>query len=129
MELLKPKAAAKYLAMSATKLRELAHKGKIAYVSMGENTSDFRFRVTDLDAFVERSRIPATSEVSSSDWRRLSISVILRTQGEEAWPRGHKGREAFTFGAACGTAKYVEMAYASCGSSQAKPTSGWLKTI
>jgi excisionase family DNA binding protein len=65
MELLKTKAAAKYLAMSATTLRELAHQGKIAYVSVGENTSDLRFRVSDLDAFVERYRIPAVSEVTS----------------------------------------------------------------
>jgi hypothetical protein len=51
--------------MSATKLREFARKGKIAYISMGENTSDLRFKLTDLDAFVERCRIPATSEVAS----------------------------------------------------------------
>ena len=65
MELLKTKAAAKYMAMSATKLRELARKGAIAYISMGENTSDLRFTLTDLDAFVDRCRIPATSEVPS----------------------------------------------------------------
>ena len=51
------KEAAAYLAMGPKKLRELAHKGEIPYISLGDNTSPFLFLQEDLDKFLLSRRI------------------------------------------------------------------------
>ena len=62
MEILKTTAAAAYLAISEWKLRKLCHEGKIPYISDGDNTSAFRFLISDLDDYISRCRIPATAK-------------------------------------------------------------------
>ena len=56
---MKTKDAAKYIGVSAWKLRELVHQRKVAYVSDGEATSAFRFRVESLEDYLSRQEVPA----------------------------------------------------------------------
>lgn len=51
--------AAAYLGISVWKLRELIRQGKVGYVSDSDHTSALRFLVSDLDEYLENSRIPA----------------------------------------------------------------------
>lgn len=57
--LMKTKEAASHPGVSTWKVRDLTHRGKLSYLSLGEATSDFLFVKEDLDAFVERSRVPS----------------------------------------------------------------------
>jgi excisionase family DNA binding protein len=61
-KVLKTKAAATYIGVGATKLRELVHAGKITYISDGDNTSALRFLVSDLDAYLSRCRIRSMAD-------------------------------------------------------------------
>jgi len=68
-KVLKTKAAAAYIGVGPTKLRELVHAGKITYISDGDNTSALRFLASDLDAYLSRCRIRSMAdrlEVSAS---------------------------------------------------------------
>jgi hypothetical protein len=61
-KVLKTRAAAAYLAISPWKLRNLAHEGKVAYISDGDATSALRFRVKHLDEYLERYTVPAATD-------------------------------------------------------------------
>ena len=61
-KVLKTRAAAAYLAVSPWKLRRLTHEGKVAYISDGDATSAFRFLVADLDGYLNKCRVSASSE-------------------------------------------------------------------
>ena len=61
-KVLRTKEAAKYLAISPWKLRNLCHAGRIAYISDGDSTSALRFLVADLDGYLNKCRVPASSE-------------------------------------------------------------------
>ena len=61
-KVLKTKQAAEYAGISSWKLRRLARDRQVAYISDGDNTSPFRFLVADLDAYLERCRVPAKEE-------------------------------------------------------------------
>ena len=67
-KVLKTKAAAEYIGVGPTKLRELVHAGKITYISDGDNTSALRFLVSDFDAYLSRCRIRSMAD-------RLEVSV------------------------------------------------------
>jgi hypothetical protein len=58
MELLRTKEAAKFLAISPWKLRNLAKEVKIPYISEGDATSPLRFLRTDLEKYVMEHRFP-----------------------------------------------------------------------
>ncbi|MGD0696541.1 MAG: helix-turn-helix domain-containing protein [Terriglobia bacterium] len=51
--------AAAYLGISVWKLRELIRQGKVGYVSDSDHTSALRFLISDLDEYLENSRVPA----------------------------------------------------------------------
>lgn len=53
--LLKAKPAARYLSMSAWKLRNLVQTGEIACI-MGDGTSPWLFDIDDLNAWIERRK-------------------------------------------------------------------------
>jgi len=55
--LLRTKQAARYLSLSPWLLRRLVAAGELAFISVGDNTSAWRFDVRDLDAFIDRHRI------------------------------------------------------------------------
>ena len=63
-KVLKTKEAAKYLAVSPWKLRNLVHEGKVAYISDGDTTSALRFLIADLDEYLNRCRVPAAPDFS-----------------------------------------------------------------
>ncbi len=65
-KVMKTREAAKYLAVSPWKLRNLVHAGKLAYISDGDSTSAMRFLVEDLDDYLSRCRIPVAPEFSAS---------------------------------------------------------------
>jgi excisionase family DNA binding protein len=65
-KVLKTKEAAKYLAVSPWKLRNLVHEGKVAYISDGDATSALRFRVKHLEEYLERYTVPAAPDFSAS---------------------------------------------------------------
>jgi len=75
--LMKTREAASYLGVSTWKVRDLTHRGKLSYLSLGEATSDFLFVKEDLDAFVERSRVPAIAEASSRSVGRGTPCDVL----------------------------------------------------
>ena len=60
-KVMRTREAAKYLAISPWKLRKLAHEGKVAYISDGDNTSALRFLMSDLDGYLNKCRVPASS--------------------------------------------------------------------
>jgi excisionase family DNA binding protein len=64
-KVLKTKEAAKYLAVSPWKLRNLVHEGKVAYISDGDTTSALRFLIADLDEYLNRCRVPAAPDFSA----------------------------------------------------------------
>ena len=64
-KVLKTKEAAKYLAVSPWKLRNLVHEGKVAHISDGDTTSALRFLVADLDEYLNRCRVPAAPDFSA----------------------------------------------------------------
>jgi excisionase family DNA binding protein len=57
---MKTRDAAKYIGVSEWKLRELVHQHKIAYISDGEATSAFRFRVQALENYLATHEVPAS---------------------------------------------------------------------
>lgn len=59
MEILRTSAASKYLNISEWKLRQLVKAGKVSFISDGDHTSPLRFLVRDLDAYIEKWRVPA----------------------------------------------------------------------
>lgn len=61
-KVMRTREAAKYLAISPWKLRRLAHEGKVAYISDDDATSALRFLVADLDGYLNKCRVPASSE-------------------------------------------------------------------
>jgi excisionase family DNA binding protein len=54
--LLKTQQAARYLGVSAWKLRNLVQNGEIPYIP-GDGTSPWLFDIHDLDAFIERAKV------------------------------------------------------------------------
>ena len=65
-KVVKTREAARYLAVSPWKLRNLVHTGKLAYISDGDSTSAMRFLVEDLDDYLSRCRVPAAPDFSAS---------------------------------------------------------------
>ena len=63
-KVMRTREAARYIGVSPWKLRNLAHEGKGAYISDGDNTSALRFLVADLDEYLNRCRVPAAPDFS-----------------------------------------------------------------
>ncbi len=58
--LLTLKEAAGMLAMTPTALYQMAYRGAVPYVKMGPaRQSPIRFRIADVEAFIEESLVPA----------------------------------------------------------------------
>jgi len=60
-KVMRTREAAKYLAISPWKLRQLVKAGKISFISEGDHTSPIRFLVSDLDAYIAKCRVPANA--------------------------------------------------------------------
>lgn len=58
-KVMRTREAAKYIGVSAWKLRMLARQGKVGFVSDGDRTSALRFLVADLDRYLEKHHHPA----------------------------------------------------------------------
>ena len=73
--LLRPREAAKYLALSARKVWDLTHRdGELPYIRIGRAV---RYRRMDLDNWVAKQRQPATSapvKHSKGKYRRATCS-------------------------------------------------------
>ena len=61
-KVMRTREAAKYIGVSPWKLRNLTHEGRVAYISDGDATSALRFLVADLDGYLNRCRVLASSE-------------------------------------------------------------------
>lgn len=68
--LLTVKGAAEYLAVSESTIYRLKESGQVGYVPIStspKQTPGFRFRRQDLDAWIERKKVPAVWEQSIED--------------------------------------------------------------